>query len=190
MSNKFKSLIKVSAPLFLVAFGTPFVYAQQSYTYYLLAPLPGGPNTLQGNDIFVQYAPLMFAFMLSIAATLAFIMIVIGGIEYLASGGNPNTKSDAKSRITSALWGLLLAAACVLILRTINPDLIRLSFNIPNLAPINALTPVINGPVGGGIGALIGGALPPNTPPAPPPFNLPAPNTPPTQPISQPVPAT
>jgi len=52
----------------------------------------------------------------------AVIRITIGGIQYILSGGSDG-KSEAKDHIWGAIWGLLLALAAVLILKTINPEL-------------------------------------------------------------------
>lgn len=77
---------------------------------------------------------------LGIAGTLAVIMIVYGGIKYAVSAGNVAQQSDAKSIITSAIWGMVLLAGAYLILYTINPNLVDLSKNEPVLAPIPAAT--------------------------------------------------
>ncbi len=133
----------IAIPILLGA-GT-FAYAQDTTSYNLLAPLPGGTAQIQDEGGFVTYAKQLFAFLLSAAAILAVLMIVIGGIQYLASAGNTSIISDAKSRMYSAVVGLLLAVAAWLVLYTINPDLVNLRLVVPK---INLPGPTA-GPLGG-----------------------------------------
>jgi uncharacterized membrane protein len=65
-----------------------------------------------------------FSFGLAIAAALAVIMIVWGGVEIMLSE-SVTKKDDGKSRISGAIWGLLLALTSYLILYTINPDILN-----------------------------------------------------------------
>ncbi len=67
----------------------------------------------------------LYKFGLSAAFFLALLMIVISGVQYVISGASVDKKSEAMSRIKSALFGLLLALCTWLILYTINPDLIK-----------------------------------------------------------------
>ena len=62
-------------------------------------------------------------FVIGIAIVLAVLMIVIGGIQYMGSDAF-TSKEDAKSKITMALFGLLIAFGAWLLLNTINPDLV------------------------------------------------------------------
>ena len=98
--------------------------------YKFAAPLPGGHSS--ANTI-VDYAKYLFPVLLSIAAGSAFLMFVIGAIEYAASGGNPGRIDSAKGRMTNAILGLLLAIFSVLILQTINPHLLDLQLNLENV---------------------------------------------------------
>ena len=125
--------------------------------YTLIAPLP---NTNTAPD-FTTYLQALFPFLLSIAAGLAFVMIVIGGIFYITSAGNPAAISSAKDRIKAALIGLLIAVSSYLIINAINPNLLNLDFS-GSLTPITATsgtsgttssssgggscTPITNGP--------------------------------------------
>ena len=105
------------------------VYADT--TYKLLAPLPGGVQEVPMSGGFSLYAKEVFWFLLSAAAVLALVMLVIGGAEYVGSAGNTSLMGDAKARITNALLGLLLALSSWLILNTINPDLVDSTLTIP-----------------------------------------------------------
>lgn len=99
------------------------------FTYTLLQPLPQeGPN-LQENVTLKQYLTWAFRFALALAGFLAVMMIVIGGVEYIISGANEATRSDAKKRINNAISGLILALVSYLVLYTINPSLVDFENN-------------------------------------------------------------
>lgn len=117
------------------------VIAQSSYK--LLAPLPGSKTAdiSTEEEGLATYAEALFPFLLSIAAVLAFVMMVIGGMQYMASAGNPQMMGDAKDRMLKAVLGLLLAALSVLILRTINPELASFQFNIPSISSFSKTNP-------------------------------------------------
>lgn len=61
---------------------------------------------------------------LALAAALAVIMIVWGGVEYMLSE-SVFSKDDGKKKIKDALTGLLLALVSWLILFTINPEILN-----------------------------------------------------------------
>lgn len=97
-----------------------------SGTVKLLETLPNLPKEV---ETLTQYLSFIFPLAIGLAALLAVIMITIGGIEYTFSAV-PGMKGDGLKKIQEAIWGLLLALAAYLILYTINPDLINLSFII------------------------------------------------------------
>lgn len=72
-----------------------------------------------------------YYFIVSISGIAAFGMIVWGGFTWLTSVGSPGKITDAKDKISSAVLGLVIILASVLILKIINPDLI--SLNLPSL---------------------------------------------------------
>lgn len=105
----------------------------------------------------------IFTFGMGFVGIAAFIMLVWGGILYLTARDSQEQVKQARSHMGNAIFGLLLALVSVLILRTINPDLVRIGF--PRPTPISR--------PGGTIpeGTVPGGAtkLPPQgfLPPAP-----------------------
>lgn len=99
------------------------------FTYTLLQPLPKEGGSLDENVTLTEYLTWVYRFTLAMAGFLAVLMIVIGGVEYIASGANEKLRSDAHSRIENALWGLALALAAYLILYTINPKLVNFEKN-------------------------------------------------------------
>lgn len=73
----------------------------------------------------LQFIGWLFFAIMALVAVLALVMIVIGGIQYIYSAGSGGVTA-AKTRISNALLGLILAMASILILYTINPELTQL----------------------------------------------------------------
>jgi hypothetical protein len=87
-----------------------------------------GPANSKGDlTIFLQEA---FAFGLAIAAALAVIMIVWGGVEIMLSE-SVFKKEDGHAKIKDAIYGLLLALVSWLILYIINPAILDWSNIFP-----------------------------------------------------------
>ena len=123
----------------------PFVPTASAQTYNLLAPLPGGEASVPVESGAATYMAQLFWFLLSAAAILALVMLVVGGVQYIGSAGNTSVLGDAKSRIVNALLGLVLAFAAWLILFTINPDLVDFSLDIPTIEIITGRSGAIHG---------------------------------------------
>ena len=116
-------------------------------TYNLLTPLPCPTGTQEGcepdasgklilktidvggENALGKYLNVIIKLAIGLAAVLAVVLIVMGGIQYmtteLVSG-----KEDGKRRITNAVLGLLVALGAWLILFTINPDLLKTELKI------------------------------------------------------------
>jgi len=94
-------------------------------TYDPLAKLPGleSPIDTAGECPFGRYLNIMIKLILGIAAVLAMVMIVMGGIEYMTSE-LISGKEAGKETVTHAILGLLIALGAYLILNTINPQLL------------------------------------------------------------------
>lgn len=122
-------------------------------TYTLLEPLPcvGSTSNCKEGDIvptlnIKDYLTYVFNLSLALAAFLAVIMIVWNGFVYMTSEVVGN-KSEAIKGIQGAVGGLVLALSSYLILKTINPQLVRIEeVAIPQLqlspqkiAPLSAL---------------------------------------------------
>ncbi len=88
--------------------------------YELLAPI----GTLTGCVTIATYLKGILETIIGIAGVLAVIMIVICGIQMMASGSAAG-KSAAKECITNAIFGVLLAIGSWLLLNTINPLLLK-----------------------------------------------------------------
>ncbi|MDP2637218.1 MAG: hypothetical protein Q8P03_01245 [bacterium] len=77
---------------------------------------------------FAQIVGWLYYFVVGVSGLIAFVVIIRGGIQWLASSGNTQLISDAKDRIRNALMGLLLVLSSFLILQFINPDLAGSNF--------------------------------------------------------------
>lgn len=112
--------IAYTLPIALLAL--PFVAGAQN-DYLLVKDLPFINNTTNLST----YLSGLFRLGIGLAVTLAIVMIVYGGIQYMVSDV-PGIKVNAKETIKNAILGLLLVLASWLILYTINPELVR--FNL------------------------------------------------------------
>ncbi len=74
----------------------------------------------------VDIVTTMYRFAVGAGTFLAIIMIVIGGIQYTASEV-VGSKEDAKKKIQNAIYGLILLAVSIPILKFINPQITLLS---------------------------------------------------------------
>ena len=72
------------------------------------------------------YLNQFYTWSIGLAAALAMVMIVIGGVQYTLAAGSIGSKDAAKKRITSAIFGLLILLSITLILTAINPNLLNL----------------------------------------------------------------
>lgn len=102
----------------------------EGLSYTPLVALPGvtesGTNQISNLSTYIVG---MFQLLIGVAAALAVVMIVIGGIEYMSTdaiGG----KSDGKKKIENALWGLALAISSYLILNTIDPSFLNSDIDV------------------------------------------------------------
>lgn len=79
-------------------------------------PTSGGVAILRGLEG-------VFSSLISVALGLAgialFIMLVIGGLRYITSGGDPKAAEAARRTLTFAILGMVLVASAFLILRFI-----------------------------------------------------------------------
>ncbi|MEK7546171.1 MAG: D-alanyl-D-alanine carboxypeptidase family protein [Patescibacteria group bacterium] len=71
-----------------------------------------------------QYIGGVYIFLLSIAGLTAAVMMVVGGFQYVTSGGDKGRIGAGKKRIVNALTGLVLALGSYTILYAINPELV------------------------------------------------------------------
>jgi len=130
-------------------------------TYTMMAPLGRffGPTVdVSSPNALTQYLLAIYKMGIAAATALAVIMITVGGIEYAMSqsiGG----KNDGKKKVQNALTGLLLALTTVILLGTINRNLVSTSFILVPVGPIAGVGAGVStgGVAGAGSSAIVGG---------------------------------
>jgi hypothetical protein len=98
-------------------------------TYNLQVDIPGmnkGINVSEPETAIGGYISAIYNYAIGVVGILAALVIMIGGLIWLTAGGNTNRIEKAKSWITGALTGLVIALASYAILYTVNPDLVNL----------------------------------------------------------------
>jgi type IV secretory pathway VirB2 component (pilin) len=127
--------------------------------YQLLSPLPGISSVDPTQTTALgTYLNAMIQVFIGICAVLAVVMIVLGGLEYMTSE-LPGNKEHGKERITGAVFGLVLALGAYALLFTINPDLLKTDFVIPDATVTVAVNDnVPQTPVNGKFGVYTSGA--------------------------------
>lgn len=117
--------------LILSLFGS-LVFIASAQNYVPLAPLPGtftGTEATPKTDM-TTYLSGAIKLLLAIGASLAILMTVIGGTQYVAAGISPDAKSNAKSMIANSFLGLTLMLVSYLILNSINPKLVQFDLSL------------------------------------------------------------
>ena len=104
----------------VILFAPTVVFGAVEYAPLVDIPyLTGG-----GVSDFSSFINTLYALSISIAALLAVVKIIIAGMKWMLSDVVTN-KSEAKKDIQSALLGLLIIIAAVLIISVINPDIVN-----------------------------------------------------------------
>lgn len=70
----------------------------------------------------------IYKFALGICGLTALVSIILAAAQYALSAGDSSKMGEAKNKITQALLGILILLFSYLILYTINPDLVSLTF--------------------------------------------------------------
>lgn len=81
---------------------------------------PSGTTTLP------EFLSSFYTFSIAISGIVAVLMIIVGGIYFIYSGAMPDKEREGKDMILGALWGLILLLGSYFILKTINPELVKL----------------------------------------------------------------
>ncbi len=83
------------------------------------------------------YIAALYSFFVQGAIVLAVVMIMFGGFQWLLAAGNSSKISEAKSTISAAIFGLILALTSYLLFAQINSKLVELQdLNITQVQPI------------------------------------------------------
>lgn len=99
-------------------------------------PPGGGTETAGqtgGTAAGSNYLKTLYTWFLAFVGISALFQIVRGGIYYMFSGTSLTKAEEGRRWITNAIYGIVLAAASVLLLQTINPDLINHGFDLTKI---------------------------------------------------------
>ncbi len=92
-------------------------------------------GTLSTNFLAV-YINGIYQYLIVISITIAIVMVIIGGFQYVLASGSGNVEKG-KTRIKNAIVGVILLLSSYLILRTVNPQLVLLQLvSLQNVAGI------------------------------------------------------
>lgn len=91
----------------------------------LAVGIPGVTDNASARPTLVQYLNALFSLLIAIAGVLAVIRIVLAGFSYMTTDAW-GSKEEAVSTIRAVVIGLIVLLLSVVILKTLNPDLLRL----------------------------------------------------------------
>lgn len=122
-----------------------------------LAPIPGLTDPTSATSVInsqslANFFNNLYKYLIGLAATLAVIMIIWGGIEIALNKENVSKLMDSKGKIYNAIFGLILVLSPVLVFSIINPSILNLSLNLP---PIKLDTPTTVSSNGAGSGTRV-----------------------------------
>lgn len=130
--------------VFLAALGVPTVTLGQPSAatplyYSPQVPIPGTSEQAKAiasrqpvtANLLGQYVVAIYRFGIWLSIFLTIFMMMVGGFLWTIAGGNPSRVENAKSYITSALTGLVVALTSFVLLQTVNPRLVELSIPQP-----------------------------------------------------------
>jgi hypothetical protein len=88
-----------------------------------------GGITLSKDTTAAQYIIYFFNLIVAVGAFIAVIMVIMAGIEWVTSSGNPSKIESAKSKIANTLIGVGVLVGSYFILNTINPQLTNIKID-------------------------------------------------------------
>ena len=96
------------------------------------APLSptAGPSSSEG---FGQLIEKIFRWALALVGLAVFVNFLWAGFLWFTAAGRAGQISEAKEKMTNAIIGAIIFLASYLILKTINPDLVRSTFTLPGI---------------------------------------------------------
>ncbi len=111
--------------LFVCVFASAVAAQTPPPTYTPLA-LPQTGNIVIRQDLTGLFLDI-FKYTIAASAALAILQIIIGGVQYMSTEAWSG-KGNSKEKIQQAIIGLLLVMLCFLILQTIDPRIVDISF--------------------------------------------------------------
>lgn len=103
------------------------VIVSAAYDYTPMEAIPGSEGNISTLPSFIYG---IYRFGIWTVGIAAMLMIIIGGFMYMTAAGNTSKTGTAKTIITDAIYGLVVALAAYLLLFVINPDLVNVNISM------------------------------------------------------------
>ena len=146
-----KKVIFISV-FFLFLGLAPHVFAEG---FVALAPIPGLTQGVTANTAeLANFFNNLYKYLIGLAAALAVIQIIWGGLEIAVNKDNVSKITDSKGKIYNAVFGLVLVLSPVLVFSIINPSILNLSLNLPELDTSTSMPSGTSGGPGPGPGTV------------------------------------
>ncbi len=124
--RKLSALIASLVVTFSMLFAPALVYAQPDIQSGLCTganleftenPQPGGCSGSNGTDTINRVVHTIINLLSAVVGIVAVIMIIVGGLRYITSGGNDTSVTSAKNTILYAIIGLIIVAFAQILVR-------------------------------------------------------------------------
>lgn len=100
---------------------SPVFAATENGDYIVnISPPEGSPFVKLGQYTLPELVPVIIQIILIVAALIALIFLIVGGIKWITSGGDKTALEGARGTVTSALIGLLIVFAAWALIRLIS----------------------------------------------------------------------
>lgn len=132
-----KKIVLISFIVFVFGI-VPHTFAQG---FVPLTPIPGltqDTTAIINNGNFASFFNNLYKYCIGLAAVLAVIMIIWGGLE-ISTQDSISKQGAGRERITQAILGLILVLSPVLVFSIINPSILNLSLSIPALNTVSGV---------------------------------------------------
>ncbi len=130
--NSKKILFLTFSLLLLFSIIVPFC-AQAVESLENTYPSVPGQESITVSSGLPEYVKYIFSFAIAFSGILFFFILIKGGFLYYTSLGKPAQILEAKENLKSSILGIIILLSSYLILFTINPELVNLSFPPLNL---------------------------------------------------------
>ncbi len=144
--------------IFFIALLSFVAFAPTAFAngFTALAPIPGltsgDATSVVNSATLTSFFNNLYKYLIGLAAMLAIIEIIWGGLQISSSQGSASKVSEGRERITQAIFGLILVLSPVLVFSLINPSILNLSLDLPPI-DLNAPPPPSSGTSPSGSGS-------------------------------------
>lgn len=102
-----------------------------------LAPIPGLTDvTTSDSATLATFLNNFYKYLVGLAAVVAVIQIIWAGLEIAVNKEDISGITAEKGKIRNAIFGLVLVLSPVLVFSIINPSILNLSLNLPEIKPV------------------------------------------------------